>query len=142
MANSLYDAARESFLKGLLAMQTQEVRALLIDTGAYTVNLATHDFLNDIPGGAIIATSAAMTSITTTAGVFDAADVVWTTVTGVQSEAIVLYLHAPTVGGTAYASSAAPLVAYIDTATGLPVTPNGQDITVTWDSGVNRIFKL
>ena len=34
------------------------------------------------------------------------------------------------------------LIANIDAATGLPVTPNGTDITVQWDSGANRIFKL
>jgi hypothetical protein len=37
----------------------------------------------------------------------------------------------------------ARLIAYIDTASsGLPVTPNGGDIVVQWDSGANRIFKL
>lgn len=28
------------------------------------------------------------------------------------------------------------------TSSGLPVTPNGGSISITWDSGVNRIFKL
>ena len=32
--------------------------------------------------------------------------------------------------------------AYIDTATGLPITPNGGDIIVTWDNGINKIFRL
>ena len=31
---------------------------------------------------------------------------------------------------------------FIDTATGLPITPNGGDIIVTWDNGANKIFKL
>ena len=35
-----------------------------------------------------------------------------------------------------------PLIAMIDTATGLPITPNGGDIIVTWDNGVNKIFKV
>lgn len=39
-------------------------------------------------------------------------------------------------------STESPLIAFIDTATGLPVTPNGGDITVAWDSGANKIFKL
>ena len=34
------------------------------------------------------------------------------------------------------------LVAYIDGATGLPVTPNTGDIGIAWDSGANKIFKL
>jgi len=29
-----------------------------------------------------------------------------------------------------------------NTAAGLPVTPNGGNINITWDNGVNRIFKL
>jgi hypothetical protein len=29
-----------------------------------------------------------------------------------------------------------------NTGSGLPVTPNGGNIVVTWDNGVNRIFKL
>ena len=39
-------------------------------------------------------------------------------------------------------ASAQRVVAWIDTATGLPVTPNGGDITVSWDNGTNKIFKL
>ncbi len=66
---------------------------------------------------------------------FDAADVVFSAVTGDPSEALVIYKDT----GDAATS---PLIAYIDTAAGLPVTPSGTDITVTWDSGVNKIFKL
>ena len=32
-------------------------------------------------------------------------------------------------------------LAFIDTATGLPITPNGGDIIVVWDGGANRIFR-
>ena len=40
------------------------------------------------------------------------------------------------------AASAQRLIAYIDTGTNLPITPNGGDVTVAWDSGANRIFTL
>jgi hypothetical protein len=50
--------------------------------------------------------------------------VTFTAVTGDVSEAVILYKDT----GVAATS---PLIAYIDTATGLPVTPNGGDITVT-----------
>jgi hypothetical protein len=39
-------------------------------------------------------------------------------------------------------SGTSPLIAYIDTGTNFPVTPNGGDITVQWSSGASRIFKL
>ena len=34
------------------------------------------------------------------------------------------------------------LIAHLDTGTGFPVTPNGSDITVTWDAGASKIFAL
>lgn len=135
MANALYDLARESFLKGEIDMSTDNIKAVLVDAADYTVNLATHQFLSSIIAGARVATSGNLASKTTAAGVFDAADITFSAVTGDQSEALVIYQDTG-VEGTSR------LIAYIDTATGLPVTPGGGDITVTWDSGANKIFKL
>jgi hypothetical protein len=135
MANALYDKGREGFLDGSIDWDTNDIRAILVDTGAYTVNLATHDNLDDIAGGARIAVSGSLTSKTVTDGVADAADVTFSAVSGATVEAIVLYKHTGT-------ESTSRLIAYYDTGTGLPVTPNGGDITVQWSSGANRIFKL
>ena len=135
MANGLYNKGREGFLGGSINMSSNDIRAILVDTADYTVNLATHDFLDDVPAAARVAVSAAMASKTITDGIFDAADVTWSAVSGDPSEAIVIYQHTGT-------ESTSRLIAYIDTATGLPVIPNGGNITVTWDSGANKIFKL
>ena len=135
MANGLYNKGREGFLSGAINMSSNEIRAILVDTADYTVNLATHDFLDDVPAGSRVAVSAAMASKTVTDGIFDAADVTWSAVSGDPSEAIVIYQHTGT-------ESTSHLIAYIDTATGLPVIPNGGNITVTWDNGANKIFKL
>ena len=53
----------------------------------------------------------------------------------IAEKALILYQHTGT-------DATARLIAYIDTATGLPVTPNGGDITIVWDDGPNKIFKL
>ncbi len=135
MANALYDKARQRFLEGSFNWNTDTIKALLVDTGAYTVNLSTHEFHSDISGSAIIATSGAFTGKATTGGAADANDVTFTAVSGASIEAIVIYKDTG-VSGTS------PLIAYIDTATGLPITPNGGDIIVTWDNGSNKIFKL
>lgn len=136
MASALYDKGREGFLDGSIDWDTDDIRAILVDTGAYTVDLATHDMLDDVPSGARVAVSSALGSKTVTAGVADAADVTFTSVTGASVEAIVLYKHTGV-------ESTSRLIAYIDTASsGLPVTPNGGDITIQWDSGSNKIFKL
>jgi hypothetical protein len=135
MANALYDFGRAAFLDGGIPWSSVAIKLVLVDTAAYTVNLATDQYLAIIPGGAIIATSGAFTGKTSTAGVADADDVTVTAVTGATVEALVIYYDTTN-------PATSPLIAYIDTATGLPVTPNGGDITVSWDSGANKIFKL
>lgn len=135
MTNLVYDLGREEALSGGLGWDTNNIKAVLVDTALYTINAATDEFLSDIAVGARIATSANLTSKTITAGVADAADVTFSAVTGASVEAIVCYIDT----GSAATSR---LICYIDSATNLPVTPNGGDITVEWDSGANKIFKL
>ena len=135
MANTLYDGGREGFLDGSINWSTGVIKAVLVDTAQYAVNAATHRNLSDVAAGARVATSAALSSKTVTAGVADAADPTLANVSGASAEAIVLYVDTG-VEGTSR------LIAYIDTATNLPVQPNGGDITIQWDNGANRIFKL
>ena len=135
MANALYDKARESFLRGEIVWQTDTIKAVLVDDNDYTFSISANQFLSDIPAGARVATTAAFTSKSTTAGVADAADPVFPGASGDVSESIVIYQDT----GSAATSR---LIARIDTATGLPVTPNTGDINVIFDNGANKIFKL
>ena len=135
MANSLYTAAKKAFLDGGIALLTADIKVVLVDSADYTRDLAAHDFLDDIPAGARVATSGNLTNKTTTGGVFDADDITITGVTGDQFEYIVLYKDT----GVASTSN---LIVCLDTATGLACTPNGGDITITWDSGPSKIFAL
>lgn len=135
MANALYDFGREGFLDGSIDWDTDDIRLILVDAADYTVNLSTHDNLDDIPAGARVAVSGSLAGKTKTAGVADANDVTLSAVTGDPSEAIVLYKHTGT-------ESTSRLICYIDSATGLPVTPNGGDIIIQFDNGANKIFKL
>lgn len=132
MANQLYDPGREAFLTGAINWATDNIKVAIVDTGVYTFSAA-HQFHSELSG--ITATSANLTAKTTTGGVADAADVTFTGVTGVQSEALVIYKDTGV-------SATSPLIAFIDTATGLPVTPNSGDIIVQWSDGANKIFKL
>ena len=94
MANALFDKARQRFLEGQFNWNTDTIKAVLVDTGTYTVNLSAHEFLSDIGTGARIATSGAFTGKTTTGGAADANDVTFTSVTGASIEAIEEYLLA------------------------------------------------
>jgi hypothetical protein len=69
--------------------------------------------------------------------------VVFSTVTaGAAIAAVVIYMSSAVSGGADGANTAQRLSCHFDTATGLPVTPNGQNITLAWDNGSNRIFVL
>lgn len=136
MATALYDKGREAFLGGLIAWDTDDVRVVFTDAADYTVDLANHDFLDDVAAGARVAVSAAsLANKTKTAGVADADDHTINTVSGDQFEAIIIYKHTG-------ADATARLIAYIDNYTGLPCTPNGGNITVSWPGDSNKIFKL
>jgi hypothetical protein len=134
MANTLYDNARELFATAGLSWTAATIKATLIDSGSYPFN-ATHTHYDDVSGGGIVATSSAFTAKTATGGACDAADVTFTAVSGASVEAILIWSDSGT-------PSTSPLIAWIDTATGLPITPNGGDIIVVWDNGANKIFKL
>lgn len=135
MADYLYDKGREKFLTGAIAIASDTIKILLVDGASYTPVQATDEFLSDITAGMRVATSSALASKTTTAGVFDAADVTLTSVSGAQSEMLVLIKDT----GSAATS---PLIAKMDSYTGLPVTPNGGNITIAFPSDSNKIFKL
>ena len=107
----------------------------LVDTGVYTYSAA-HDFYSDLSG--IVGTDQRITSPTVgtvSEGTFDGADLTFSSVTGNSVEALVIYRH------NSGANTTWRLVLYLDTGvTGLPVTPNGGDITVTWNaSGIFTI---
>ncbi len=135
MANALFDKGREGFLNADIDWLVDDIRGVLVDVQDYTVDLALHQFLSSVPVAGRVSTSGPLTSKTSTAGVADAADVTLTAVTGDVSEALVIFKFTGV-------DATANLIAYIDTATGLPVTPNTGNIVIQWDNGANRIFKL
>lgn len=135
MANTLYDSARQGFLEAQINWLTDTMKVYLVDAGTYTPNVQAHQFLADIGVSARIAGPVTLTSKTTTGGAADAADCTFTSVSGASIEMIVIYKDTGT-------EATSPLIALIDTATGLPITPNGGDIIVTWDNGVNKIFRV
>ena len=129
MANALYDLGRESFLKGEISWSADNIKTILVDSADYTPNLATDQFLSDVTGAGIVATSANLTGKTTTAGDAVAANVTFSAVSGDISEFLVVYQDTGV-------STTSRLIARIDTATGLPVTPNGGDIQVQWSTPI------
>lgn len=139
MANRFYNSFRNGLLNLVTSIDFDDagttIKAALIDEGTYTYNAA-HDFFDDVSG--VIGTPQTIgtkTVGTLGVGIFDGTDVTFTAVTGASVESILLYKDT----GSAATS---PLIAIIDQVTsGLPVTPNGGDITIQWDN-TNGILKI
>jgi len=142
MASGLYDAIREDFLGGDADFDgATAVKVMLVDAADYTVNFATHNALDDVlPGAGVTipttqAAAPALANRTIVAGVADADDTTISTAAGDVSEAILLFFATGT-------DSTSLLFGYIDAGTGLPVTPNGGDITIAWQATSPKIAKL
>ena len=138
MANAIYPLFKQELMKGtsnnLLNSSegTTGVYAALVDTGTYTYS-ASHQFYSSLSG--VVGTDQEILTKTQTSGTFDGDNVTYTGVTGSSAEAIVLYRK------NAGANTTWPLIAYLDTSvTGLPVTPNSGNITITWNA--SGIFTL
>lgn len=131
MANKIYPKYKKAALSGganhdLIA---GSVKLVLVDLGAYTYS-DTHEFLSDIPSGARISTTGALTSkaVSDTA-VFSSANTQFATVTGPSVEGVVMVIDTGSPTTTR-------LVAFWDTGiTGLPVTPSGASYNVIQDTG-------
>jgi hypothetical protein len=110
-------------------LDADTIKLMFVDHADDTPVLATDDAIDDIlsagrvPAIASCPTIGSVTLGVVAAGVFDHADVTFTTLTGDQSESLIYFKDTGT-------ESTSLLVAMFDTATGLPLTPNGADVTV------------
>lgn len=133
MANAIYPLYKQALLDASANVDVNDgtVKVALIDTGVYPYNAA-HEFFSSVSG--VVGTPQTIANTTVALGLFDGDNVTYTAVTGNSAEALLIYIDT----GTAATSR---LVAWIDTGvTGLPVTPNGGDITITWNA--SGIFQL
>jgi hypothetical protein len=141
MANAIYPIYKTALLTAAANVSLDQNDATngpfvaLIDTGTYTYSAA-HDFYNDLTG--IVGTDQRITTPTAgsvSQGTFDGDNVTYTAVSGNSVEALIYYRH------NAGANTTWRLVFYQDTSvTGLPVTPNGGDIAVSFNA--SGIFTL
>lgn len=132
MANELYEKARQKFGKGQLDLETQTIKVSLVDGADYTPNLVTDEFFSIIPGAGVIATATLANKTVDATGKFDADDATFTAVSGDQFELLIIWRD------TGVASTS-PLIAKIDTGGGLPFTPTGGNITITWGAYIFRL---
>lgn len=142
MADFVYNVAKKQLLDGDLDFNApNDIRVLLLEA-------ATDENPDDATVQAVLARAGtteltstnysrqALTGETTSQddandrAEFDAADVTFSSVSRAGSEtvvAFVVYKHVT-------ADSDSIPIAFVDSATGLPLTPNGSDITIAWNA--------
>jgi hypothetical protein len=143
MANAIYNA----FLNGILGahatrvdLDADQINLALVDEGSAdgACDETVDDFWDDQSAG-LIGTPyqlGAKVIGSPAAGVFDNTvdpAPAFTAVSGTTVEALVLYKYNAT-------ETLANLICYWDTGTGLPLTPNGGDVNVTFNA--SGIFKV
>lgn len=130
MASGLYTSFKEALLtqNPSIDLDTDTIKARLYSSSDYTVNLGTHDFINDVTAYSGT-TDQTLSNKTTTSGTFDnTADLTFSSVAidGTKdATGVVLYKDT----GTA---STSPVICNLEFATA--VTPNGGDITVAFNA--------
>lgn len=149
MGNFLYNTGKYRLIQGAtgaIAWLTDDITCIPFETDSD--DDTDDEFVaNVVSGGGVVVTSTGMTftyggngriSITSPAiavdqtndrAEFDCADVVWTSISQNGSETWVAFVFAKDITSDALS----PVVCHIDTATGIPLTPNGSDITLTID---------
>lgn len=138
MANAIYPLFKEAILQAsasssLAGSGATGVYWALSDQGVYTYS-ATHQYYSSAVSGSV-GTDQEIGSKTYTTGTFSGGNLTYTAVSGASVEALLGYVK------NAGANTTWRLLVYLDTSqTGLPVTPNGGNITVTWSgSGIFTI---
>lgn len=136
MSNFAYDNARELFATAGINWVSDTCKVMLV-SASYSPS-ASDVYLNTIANSnpPRITSAISLQTKQATGGACDALDVTFPAVGGgTAAKAILIWKDTGV-------ESSSPLIVYIDTATGLPITPNGGDIIITWDNGTNKIFRV
>lgn len=134
MASVVYNNFKQKQLNtNQIAFDTSAIGVALVLSG-YTPDIDTHDFFNDITneasgagytaGGVTLSSTTVILDTTNDKGIFDAADITWSTST-ITARGAVLYKRT----GTAATS---PLIAYFDF--GTDQSSSAGNFTIQWNA--------
>lgn len=158
MANALYNHGKKNFLLGNIDIENDTIKTRLVRISAvggastYTFSQS-HEFMSSIntaigtsDGGSSTTTDQTIGSITASAGgtpgVVDGNDVTHPTVTSTGVNAAVGDQFAVVVYKDTGSPATDLLIAYYDTGTGFPITPDGGGENIQWAASTPYMFAL
>jgi hypothetical protein len=128
---ALYKQAASLFLTKDIDMVTDTIKAALV-TSTYTPDFTNDQYFSTSVSSYYIGTPTALSNKSvSTAAVFDADDVTFSSVASGTTNAVAIYVDGDTPGSNDY------LIAYWD---GISVTADGRDIIVSWNA--SGIFSI
>lgn len=141
MANAAYTAFLAGLPDALYDLNTASIKVAVVR--GYTFSAA-HATMSDVTGaGATInGTSAALTNPTLTGGVFNADNTTVTLTSNGTNHYLILFQASAVTGGADVSAANQRLIAYLDTGTGLPIVPGAGSLSLTWNTGTNKILKI
>lgn len=104
-------------------LDTDNIKAALIDHTDALPDPATDVDYDDIDDGTVVAVSSNLTGASVSAGTVNFDDITFSGVSGDAADSLNFFKDSGT-------PATSPLLVFIDTATGLPVVPTGGDIQV------------
>jgi hypothetical protein len=115
-------------------------------SGGYLANLETQFLSAFVPSGGRLGVSPVLTGKAAPKGILDANDLspAWTGIADAAdiAEAVLLVRTAALPGDTDLADTAQRLVFFMDTGTGFPIDPTGNNINFAFDNGAYRIAEI
>ncbi len=138
MANRWFAQGLQNFGNAAINYGSDNIKVSLVTSG-YTPDTTSsgNEFYNAISGGNILTNGVSpnLTTKTNVGGIFDADNSVFTAVPSGTATQFVMWKDTGT-------TSTSPLMILWDTATNLPVTGNGGNITIQWPGSPGYIASL
>jgi len=136
MANFWYGLGVQHFANGDVNWASNTIKVALCSAG-YAAAQNTDEFFSvAVSGGNIVSAGVTLGTKTNSLGKLSAANSTWTSVSGSQVTQLVGYVGGGSPGTNDY------ILFNLSVGTNLPVTPNGGNITATWDptNGIGTLF--
>lgn len=140
--SNIYPIAKRKLMEGTLNLTTTSALKIALCKTGFTYDGTLTDVTAFLGGSLLVSTPVTLTTptVSNTGGgtpnaVFDADDPTFTAVAALGGGDVII-------GALIYQDANKWPVIFIDTGTGLPITPNGGNITLNFSATASRVFAL
>lgn len=142
MSNFIYSQAKTQMMSGNATFNLASGNVYVaLANSTYVPNANTDQFFSSANSG-LVTTPVKLTSVTVANAMLTAANTTFSAVSAANGTVTRAIIYISNGASWNSSNTTAPLIASIDSATGLPVTPNGGDINLAWQTSSPGILTL